>query len=780
MYRVVVAALAVQALAASFTAAETGDAGDQLLFPFDGRGPRQTFLLVSNPSDQEVHIQVVLYPTNLIAPLGSFVESLPAFGVTLIDPVASSELGAGVAGLAVVTPIAAPGDERPVVPPAPLVGVLTQANTELDAAFGENPCARLAVTSEGLRAPPGSIVDGTQVAYQRLVPTTLIVPGFFDPASLGDPVLDGNRLVLVGFADQYLESGFALSPIDSQALVTIVDRDGTPHPPARTPLSGMVVTNLQEVAGNTDLSGSGKVFLEFDAGQGNVFGLFSMALGSFGLGVHLPSVGATDSAGDIGDQLLFPFDGRGPRQTFLLVSNPSDQEVHVQVVLYPTPLAEPAGSFVESLPAFGTVVIDPIASAQLTTDVAGLAVLTPVAAPTDERPIVPPEPLVGTFAQANVDLGAAFGEHPRGRLAVTVQGLRAPPGSIVDGVQVVYQRIAPTTLMIPGFFDPATLGDPSQDGNRLVLIGFVDQYRDTGFSLSPIDDQPLVTIVDRQGNPRPAERTRLSGMTLTNLQELAGDSSLAGSGTVFLDVDPGQGNILGLFSMALGNFGVGLYLPSVNASPPPLPATPPPEPTPASEPTPTPEPTLPMSQCGNDIVESPETCDGDTGALSSCRDDCTFCGDGNVDAQEECDEGTDKNGRCGECTLECTVPNISLPGPEPLCGNGELDCEETCDDGNQIDTDACRNSCTFCGDGQLQPESETCDDGNDDDLDGCRRNCSFCGDGIVDLPFESCDDGNQIDTDSCIDCSLANLPPPRPPKRPGRPDAPKIPIGIRR
>ena len=45
---------------------------------------------------------------------------------------------------------------------------------------------------------------------------------------------------------------------------------------------------------------------------------------------------------------------------------------------------------------------------------------------------------------------------------------------------------------------------------------------------------------------------------------------------------------------------------------------------------------------------------------------------------------------------------------------------EACDDGNQVETDACLNTCVIasCGDGQVQA-GEACDDGNEDDGDGC-------------------------------------------------------------
>jgi cysteine-rich repeat protein len=100
------------------------------------------------------------------------------------------------------------------------------------------------------------------------------------------------------------------------------------------------------------------------------------------------------------------------------------------------------------------------------------------------------------------------------------------------------------------------------------------------------------------------------------------------------------------------------------------------------------------------------------------------------------------------CRNDCTV-----------CGDGILDPGEECDDGNSIDTDGCRNSCALplCSD-QIVDSAESCDppgipagpSGNP-----CRANCTVCGDALPDLA-EECDDGNTVDTDACAnDCAAA-------------------------
>ena len=60
-----------------------------------------------------------------------------------------------------------------------------------------------------------------------------------------------------------------------------------------------------------------------------------------------------------------------------------------------------------------------------------------------------------------------------------------------------------------------------------------------------------------------------------------------------------------------------------------------------------------------------------------------------------------------------------------FCGNGVTEEGEQCDDGNDIDTDACSNSCTVpetCGNG-ITTGIEECDDGNTVSGDGCSATC---------------------------------------------------------
>jgi cysteine-rich repeat protein len=96
------------------------------------------------------------------------------------------------------------------------------------------------------------------------------------------------------------------------------------------------------------------------------------------------------------------------------------------------------------------------------------------------------------------------------------------------------------------------------------------------------------------------------------------------------------------------------------------------------------------------------------------------------------------------------------------CGDGIITPpNEECDDGNDIDDDACSNSCrpAVCGDNITQ-SNEECDD-NANDEDACAQ-CKLarCGDGFIRTEVgpnetaEQCDDGNDVADDGCTNCTI--------------------------
>lgn len=138
----------------------------------------------------------------------------------------------------------------------------------------------------------------------------------------------------------------------------------------------------------------------------------------------------------------------------------------------------------------------------------------------------------------------------------------------------------------------------------------------------------------------------------------------------------------------------------------------------------------------------------DTDPTSDTDEPPPSCGDGVVDDGEECDDGNEVDDDA--CTNTCSLP---------VCGDGVTNGDEECDDGNDDDSDACLTSCVAatCGDGQIQADVEACDDMGESAE--CNSDCSLaaCGDAILNLSAgEECDDGNEENTDECVaECLLA-------------------------
>lgn len=268
-----------------------GVSGDQLLFLYDARSSRVSFLSLANPASEPLYLRVTFYDDSLDEELAAETIWLPSAGNTVIDPTSFAGGGAnGNAGLVVVTPVEGVDATRPIVPPEPIVGGFTLANVDLGAGFGQNPFARRAVVEEGGLAAPGSIVDGTEVFYQRFAPGILTIPVYFNPADLESPERDGNRILLAAFGDDY-EGGFGIVPRSIPMRSTFFDADGLRIASEENPFSGVLLADLQSLAGPTDLDGSsGKVYLEVPLAEGSVFGLFSQSLSTYAAGQRLPAV----------------------------------------------------------------------------------------------------------------------------------------------------------------------------------------------------------------------------------------------------------------------------------------------------------------------------------------------------------------------------------------------------------------------------------------------------------------------------------------------------------
>ncbi|MBM4269020.1 MAG: hypothetical protein FJ144_20830 [Deltaproteobacteria bacterium] len=287
----VVLAVAFAGRASAQTTLETPlVVGDQLFFVYDTSGPRVAFVNLSNPSAEAVELEVSFYPFGGGRPEARF--ALGPFANHVVNPLDVAGV-AGTRGMIVVTPVAGPESAQPIVPPAPLAGTFTQANTTAGAAFGGNPVGRLAVLASGERAAPGAPVDGTTVRYQRFTPPALTIATYYDPTTLDPPEVDGNRVILVTFEDGYGARFDPVAPATARNLDWVFfDNEGGEVGRGGALATAMILDrSLRDLAAPRTLTSSGKAFFAYDtSGGGNVFGFFLQSLAAFGAGEHMPAV----------------------------------------------------------------------------------------------------------------------------------------------------------------------------------------------------------------------------------------------------------------------------------------------------------------------------------------------------------------------------------------------------------------------------------------------------------------------------------------------------------
>ncbi len=306
----------------------------------------------------------------------------------------------------------------------------------------------------------------------------------------------------------------------------------------------------------------------------------------------LPTEPGTD-----GDQLVYFYDARPDHTTFLTIANTATTaSVILELVYYSGSLDSRIAETTLTLPGGGATVVDPSdparGGAAAVSGNAGLLVVTPITSETDHTPVVPPRPLVGGFSIVNTVLGAGFGDNPFGRLALTgapgaANAPRANPGDPVDGVNASYQSIQPRTtepsITLPAYLNPNTLGKPptlgtgTDDGNRILLAAFRDQYaaavgpgNAARFNLTPITVNATVSFF-ASSNGQKFVNTRafsVSAVKLTTLQEMAGPgATFSSSGRLEVTVPAFGQNVdsfFGTSGQSLGTFAFGQRLIAVD------------------------------------------------------------------------------------------------------------------------------------------------------------------------------------------------------------------------
>ena len=143
-----------------------------------------------------------------------------------------------------------------------------------------------------------------------------------------------------------------------------------------------------------------------------------------------------------------------------------------------------------------------------------------------------------------------------------------------------------------------------------------------------------------------------------------------------------------------------------------------------------------VANCGNDLKEEGEKCDGD---MKSCR---------SIDSHF--------SGGYAKCNANCTGYDTSTceGGSGILCGNNNVDPGEICD-GDSIEckqlAGAPENGTAKCAKDCLSWDKSGCYGGNSNNNDNNSEssdNKANCGNGFLD-DGEQCDDGNRMDGDGC-------------------------------
>jgi cysteine-rich repeat protein len=130
-----------------------------------------------------------------------------------------------------------------------------------------------------------------------------------------------------------------------------------------------------------------------------------------------------------------------------------------------------------------------------------------------------------------------------------------------------------------------------------------------------------------------------------------------------------------------------------------------------------------------DTCDSDQNCDRRSGACATIVPECADAepGDAFCSAEELWECGPDRvtSTLVEACPGKCVATEDGAACTLGSCGDEKMQEGEECDDGNDVDSDACRNTCknAFCGDGVIHSGVEHCDDSNGESLDGCSSEC---------------------------------------------------------
>ena len=544
--------------------------GDQLVLYYDTREGFTSFLNVANPGGSALDVRLVFYDAAL-EPRHSSTETIPAGGTRTIDVggLVGSRLSRS-AGIATATAVDGAGSP---VTSGELSGNFTIANLQTLSAWGGPAVGRRAWRREGGGFTPagaGQTIDGNMVVLEPLGPGALDLAIYYDPTTLEPADRGGNQLISVSFAD--VTGGADIVAQPSTWNVSASRNDGTSLPTSTWTAQGVDVSDLVSVVGSGIEGAAGR--LEFAAVAGsasNRMVFFLESLGTFATGYRLPALpgsasgnssGSTEVPHARGDQLVFFYDASAGATSFLNIGNQGDGPLNVLLRLYNADLSASVDAM-ETLPAGGTRTID-VGSFLSDGLPAGPGVAFAVAVDSAGQPVAS-RALAGSLTIANLNTLSAWGAPAVARVAVRSSGSSyawADVGARVDGTDVFFEPLRPSSADLSVYYDPATLEPSALGGNRVIFVSFDD------IAANPTTAQAGQVSWRLDGTRADGSQTTdasyvSSGVDATHLEALIGNQVLGSAGGIHLRVDPSSdSNRIVYFVESLGTFATGYPLPT--------------------------------------------------------------------------------------------------------------------------------------------------------------------------------------------------------------------------
>lgn len=262
-----------------------------------------------------------------------------------------------------------------------------------------------------------------------------------------------------------------------------------------------------------------------------------------------------------GSQLIFYYDTRAGFTTFANIQNTSNEPVSIQFVAWNSTFSSGLLSVINLLPGAVRVVdLGEYLKGSASPASQGIAVAS--VRDGDGLPIQN-RVLQGNFTVANLATGSAWGSPAAGRSARNADGGEPAVGTVVDGVNVKYQIIQPDVLVLAAYYNPQTLAPVADHGNQLIFVNFKDGELT---SLDAASTTWLFLVRRGADGTLVSAEVAVTGITERDLVSVLGaeTNGTPGGGGFIRGEGTENANRFIFFVQALGTFGTGYLLPSIN------------------------------------------------------------------------------------------------------------------------------------------------------------------------------------------------------------------------